>query len=104
MLPVIAHNLLQSITLLGNAARLLADKAVAGFTVNRDRIAGLVGQNPILVTALTPVIGYDKAAEIAKKAYAEGRSVQEVAAEMTDLSKEELHRLLDPKKMTEGGS
>jgi fumarate hydratase class II len=104
MLPVIAHNLLQSITILGNAARLLADKAIAGFTVNHGRIAGLVGQNPILVTALNPVIGYDKAAQIAKQAYAEGRSVKDVAAEMTDLSKEELDRLLDPRKMTEGGN
>jgi len=103
MLPVIVHNLLQSITLLGNAAGLLADKAVAGFTVNRQHIAGLVGQNPILVTALNPVIGYDKAAQIAKKAYAEGRSLKDVAAEMTDLSKEELNHLLDPRKMTEGG-
>jgi fumarate hydratase class II len=103
MLPVIAHNLLQSITLLGNASRLLADKAIAGFTVNRERIAGLVEQNPILVTALNPVIGYDKAARIAKKAYAEKRSVKDVAAEMTNLTKEELDRLLDPKKMTEGG-
>ncbi len=104
MLPVIAHNLLQSITLLANASRLLADHAIAGFVVNRGRIAGLVDRNPILVTALNPVIGYDKAAEIAKKAYAEGRSLKEVAAEMTDLSKEELDRLLDPKKMTEGGN
>ncbi len=103
MMPVIAHNLLQSITLLANGARLLADKAVAGFTVNRERIAGLVDQNPILVTALNPVIGYDKAAQIAKKAYAEGRSVKDVAAEMTDLSKKELDRLLDPRPMTEGG-
>jgi fumarate hydratase, class II len=103
MLPVIVHNLLQSITLLGNAAGLLADKAVAGFTVNRQHIAGLVGQNPILVTALNPIIGYDKAAQIAKKAYAEGRSLKDVAAEMTDLSKEELNHLLDPRKMTEGG-
>ena len=63
----------------------------------------LVDQNPILVTTLNPVIGYDKAAEIAKKAYAEGRSLKEVAAEMTDLSKEELDRLLDPGTMTEGG-
>ncbi len=102
MLPVIAHNLLQSITLLGNAARLLADKAVAGFIVNRTRITDLVGQNPILVTALNPVIGYDKAAEIAKKAYAEGRSVKEIAAEMTNLSRAELDRLLDPKKLTGG--
>lgn len=103
MLPVIAHNLLQSITLLGNASRLLADKAIAGFTVNQQRVAGLVDQNPILVTTLNPVIGYDKAAQIAKKAYAEGRSLKDLAAEMTDLTKEELDRLLDPKKMTEGG-
>ena len=103
MLPVIAQNLLQSITLLGNASRLLADKAIAGFTVNKERMAGLLDKNPILVTALNPVIGYDKAAQIAKKAYAEGRSLKEVAAEMTDLSKEELEKLLDPKKMTEGG-
>jgi len=104
MLPVIAHNLLQSITLLGNVSRLLADKAVSGFTVNKARIAGLVGQNPILVTALNPVIGYDKAAEIAKKAYKEGRPIKDIAAEMTDLSKEELNRLLDPEKMTKGGN
>ena len=103
MLPVIAHNLLQSITLLGNASRLLADKAIAGFTVNTERIAGLVGQNPILVTALNPVIGYDKAAQIAKKAYAESRSIKDIATEMTDLSKKELDNLLDPKKLTEGG-
>ncbi len=103
MMSVIAHNLLQSITILGNAARLLADNAIAGFTINQDRIAGLVDQNPILVTALNPVIGYDKAAQIAKKAYAEARSLKDVAAEMTDLSKEELDRLLDSKKMTEGG-
>jgi fumarate hydratase class II len=101
MLPVIAHNLLQSITLLGNAARLLADKAIAGFTVNRERISSLIDKNPILVTALNPVIGYDKAAQIAKKAYAEGRALKDVATEMTDLSKEELERLLDPRKMTD---
>jgi len=103
MLPLIAHNLLQSITILGNAARVLADKAVAGFTVNRERIAELVERNPILVTALNPVIGYDKAAQVAKRAYAEGRSIKEVAAEMTDLSPEELDRLLDPRRLTEGG-
>ncbi|HSQ77619.1 MAG TPA: class II fumarate hydratase [Nitrospirota bacterium] len=103
MLPCIAHNLLQSITILGNAAWLLADKAIAGFTVRQGQIAGLVDKNPVLVTALNPVIGYDKAAKIAKKAYAEGRPLKDVAAEMTDLSKEELDRLLNPKKMTEGG-
>ncbi|MCS7310564.1 MAG: class II fumarate hydratase [Armatimonadota bacterium] len=103
MLPLIAHNLLQSVTILGNAACLLADKAVAGFTVNRERIAEAVGKNPILVTALNPVIGYDRAAQIAKRAYAEGRSLKEVALEMTDLTAEQLDALLDPRPMTEGG-
>jgi fumarate hydratase class II len=103
MLPVIANNLLQSISILGNASRLFADKAVAGFTVNRDRIAASLDRNPILVTALNSIIGYDKAAEIAKKAYKEGRPIRDVAAEMTDLPKAELARLLDPKKLTEGG-
>ena len=103
MMPLIKHNVLQSITILGNAARLLAEKAVASFTVNRERIDELIERNPILVTALTPVIGYDKAAQIAKRAYAEGRRVKDVAAEMTDLGPEELDRLLDPRRMTEGG-
>lgn len=99
MMPLIAHNLLQSITILGNAARMLADKAIAGFTVNKKRMSEIVGFNPVLVTALTPVIGYDKAAMIAKKAYAEGRDIKEVAAEITDLSPEELGKLLDPLKL-----
>jgi fumarate hydratase class II len=100
MLPLIAHSLLQSITILGNSSRLLADKAVAGFSVNREKIEEVIGRNPMLVTALTRVIGYDKAARIAKRAYAEGRSIKEVAAEMTDLTGEELGRLLDPGSMT----
>ena len=103
MLPLITHNLLDSITILGNASRVLADKAVAGFTINRERMAENVEKNPILVTALNPVIGYDRAAQIAKRAYAEGRRIKEVAAEMTDLSPEELDHLLDPRQMTEGG-
>jgi fumarate hydratase class II len=100
MMPVMVHNLLQSLTILGNAAQTLADKAIAGMTVNREHIARFVEQNPILVTALNPVIGYDKAAQIAKKAYAEGRRIKEVAAAETDLSPEELDRLLDPLRMT----
>ncbi len=103
MLPLIARNLIESITILGNAARNLADKAIAGFTVNRERMAGLLGKNPILVTSLNPVIGYEKGAKIAKQAYKEGRSLKEVALEQTDLKPEELDRLLDPRKMTEGG-
>jgi fumarate hydratase class II len=103
MLPVIAHNLLQAIELLASASTVLADKAVAGFTVNEERIAELVDMNPIMVTALNPIIGYDLAAKIAKRAYAEQRRVKDVAAEMTDLSREELDRLLDPAALTDGG-
>ena len=80
MLPLIAYNLLQSIETAGNAARALADQAIAGFTVNRARLAEALDRNPILVTALNPVIGYEKGAAIAKKAYAEGRPILEVAA------------------------
>jgi fumarate hydratase class II len=103
MLPLITHNLLQSITILGNAIQVLADKAVEGFTVDRRRVADLVEKNPVLVTALNPVIGYDRAAQIAKRAFAEGRRVKDIAAEMTDLSPEELDRLLDPRRLTQGG-
>jgi len=103
MLPLIAHNLLQSIQLLANAARLLADSAIAGFTVNEARLAEALERNPILVTALNPVIGYEKGAAIAKKAYAEGRPIREVAAELTDLPREQLARLLDPAELTSGG-
>jgi fumarate hydratase class II len=103
MLPVIAYNLLQSVELLGIGSRNLADHALAGFTVNQARLGDALARNPILVTALNPVIGYEKGAAIAKKAYAEGRPILEVAAEMTDLSVDELRRLLDPKTLTEGG-
>jgi fumarate hydratase class II len=103
MLPVAIYNLLQSIELLANASNCLADKAIAGFTVNVDRIDAVIGRNPILVTALNPVIGYEKGAAIAKKAYAEGRALKDVAKEMTDLSDAELDRLLDPAALTEGG-
>ena len=88
MLPVIAHNLLQSIRLLASAARMLADSAIAGFKVNEARLAAALERNPILVTALNPVIGYDKGAAIAKKAYAEGRPIREVAAELAPLGVE----------------
>jgi fumarate hydratase class II len=100
MLPVIAYNLIQSLELLASAARLLADRAIAGFTVNRGHMEAALARNPILVTALNPVIGYERGAAIAKRAYAEGRPVLEVAAEMTELSREELERLLDPVALT----
>ena len=103
MLPVVALNLLQSIEILSNAAVALADNAIASFTVNTENLERALGRNPILVTALNPVIGYEKGAKIAKKAYAEGRAVKDVAREMTDLDDEELDRLLDPAGLTEGG-
>jgi len=103
MLPVIAYNLLQSVHTLGSASRVLADKAIAGFTVNEERISELVGRNPILVTALNPVIGYESGAKIAKRSYAEGRLLKDVALEETELSGAELDRLLDPRQLTEGG-
>jgi fumarate hydratase, class II len=103
MLPVIAHNLLESIRLLANVAPLLADSAIAGFKVNEARIAEALDRNPILVTALNPVLGYEKGAAIAKKAYAEGRPIREVAEKMTDLPRAQLAKLLDPAELTTGG-
>ena len=103
MLPVIAHNLLQSIELLANGSRLLADTAIAGFTVRRERLREALDRNPILVTALNPVIGYEKAAAIAKQAYREGRPVLDVALEATGLPEKTLRALLDPGALARGG-
>lgn len=103
MLPVIAHNLLESIELLTNACHALADKAIATFKVRHDNLEKTLARNPILVTALNPVIGYLKAADIAKKAYQQGRAILDVAAEETDLDRATLEALLDPKKLTQGG-
>jgi fumarate hydratase class II len=103
MLPVVAYNLLQSIRLLASAARVLADAAISGFAVNEARLAEALERNPILVTALNPVIGYEKGAAIAKKAYAEGRPIREVAAREAGLGAAELEELLDPMELTRGG-
>lgn len=103
MLPVIAYNLLQSLEILANGAQMLAEKAIDGFSVNQQNIERALGKNPILVTALNPVIGYELGAKIAKTAYAEGRAVLDVAEEMTELSRDELQALLDPARLTEGG-
>ncbi len=103
MLPVIGHNLLQSIELLAKTSVVLADKAMAGFTVNYERIGDLVDRNPILVTALNAIIGYELGAKIAKTAYAENRTVKEVAAELSELTTAELDDLLAPLSLTEGG-
>ena len=103
MLPLIASDLLDSIVLLANAMRLLADKAILGLQVRRDRVASALDRNPILVTALNPIIGYEKAAAIAKRAYREGRPILDVAAEDSGLSRNELKRLLDPALLARGG-
>jgi fumarate hydratase class II len=99
MLPVIAYNLLQSITLLANSCTALADNCIADFVVNTENIEAGLAKNPILVTALNREIGYNKAAEIAKRAYREGRPILEVAVEMTDLPADKLAELLDPKNL-----
>ncbi|HGH6025520.1 TPA: class II fumarate hydratase [Vibrio mimicus] len=103
MLPVIAHNLLESIELLTNASTALADQAIATFKVRHDNLEKALAKNPILVTALNPVIGYLKAADIAKKAYQQGRAILDVAVEETDIDRATLETLLDPKKLTQGG-
>jgi fumarate hydratase class II len=103
MLPVVALNLLQSLEILANASRALADRSIAGFKVRQDRIKEALDKNPILVTALNPVIGYEKGAATAKQAYKQGRPILDVALETTGLPKSRLKALLDPMALTKGG-
>jgi fumarate hydratase class II len=103
MLPIVALNLLQSIELLANVSYALADSAIKGFKVNKERLDEALERNPILVTALNPVIGYEKGAAVAKQAYKEGRPIRDVAAEQTQLTPEQLRKLLDPLELTKGG-
>ncbi|WP_297798767.1 class II fumarate hydratase [Arenimonas sp. GDDSR-1] len=100
MMPVIAYNSLQNLNLLAAACSHLAEKAIDGLKFNKARMSEALARNPILVTALNPVIGYEKAAQIAKRAYAEKRPIIDVAKEMTDLSLAELKLLLDPARLT----
>ena len=103
MLPVIAYNLLKSINILSGSMNALSKKAIKTFKVNHKNLELSLSKNPILVTALNPIIGYEKAAAIAKKAYKENRPIIEVAAEETDLTKAKLEKLLDPSKLAKGG-
>jgi fumarate hydratase class II len=103
MMPVMTHNLLQSIELLSNAVTAFTTRCLQGIEANRERCEGLVEESLAMCTALAPVIGYDRAAEIAKTAYASGRTVRAVALEMKILPEEELARLLDPRSQTEPG-
>ena len=103
MLPVVAYNLLKSIAILTGGMNVLADKAIKSFKVNKKNIEAALNKNPILVTALNPVIGYAKAAEIAKKAYKENLPIIEVALAETNLTRAQLNKYLDPEKLTKGG-
>ncbi len=103
MLPVIAYNLLKSINLLSGAMNVLSKNTISGFKVNKKNLEISLSKNPILVTALNPIIGYEKSAFIAKKAYKENRPIIDVAAEETDMSKSKLAKLLDPSKLAKGG-
>ncbi|MET4818118.1 fumarate hydratase class II [Endozoicomonas sp. NE41] len=85
------------------SSSILADKAIKGFRVREANINASLDRNPVLVTALNPIIGYMKAAEIAKQAYREQRSILDVAKEKTDLSEQELRKILDPAQLTKGG-
>ncbi len=103
MLPLVALNLVESLSLLSNSVKNFAQRSVQKVVINRENVAKALERNPILVTALNPIIGYEKGAEIAKKAYKENRALLDVAKELTDLSETELKAALDPIKMTRGG-
>ena len=103
MLPMIARNLLESIGLLAAVSRALVDKAIAGTVANEDTCRGYVEISPSMATALNPLIGYDRAAEIAKRSFKERRPVRELAAEMTALTAEQITLALDPRRQTEPG-
>ena len=100
MLPLIAHNLSESLSLLSSACMSLADKAIKDFEVNQENIQSMLNKNPILATALNATIGYETGAQIVKKAYNEKRSIIDVASEMTDLDSDTLSQILDPVKLT----
>ena len=100
MLPVIAHNLLESIELLASASRVFANRAVKPLEADEEKCGGMIEQSLAMCTSLAPVIGYDNAAAIAKQAYAEGRTVREVALEKSGLDADQLNELLDPASQT----
>jgi fumarate hydratase class II len=101
MMPVMAYNLLQSIELLSRAARVFADRCVAGIEANRERCEGLVEQSLAMCTSLAPLIGYDKAAEVAKESMKSGKTVRQVAAEKKVLAEADLNHAMDARRMTQ---
>ena len=103
MMPIIAHNLFEMMRVTIGAVNAFTDKCVVGVTANREKAEGWLSKNAILVTALNPIIGYQKGAEVAKRAMAENRSILEVVVELGYLSEDEARRALDARAMTEGG-
>ena len=104
MMPLIAHNLLQSINILANAVTMFEEKCVRGLEANRERIDETIERSLMLATALVPVVGYDKAAEISKKAFAENKTVRQMALEKLDIDKDKLNKILDPSGMVIPGA
>jgi fumarate hydratase class II len=103
MMPIIAHNLFEMMHVLIGAIRAFTDKCVAGLQANREKAAGWLAKNAILVTALNPAIGYLRGAEVAKEAMATNRTIKEVVVEKGYLTAEEADRILEAHRMTEGG-
>jgi len=101
MMPVMAYNLLQSVELLGRAARVFADRTVAGIEADRERCESMVEQSLAMCTSLAPIIGYDKAADVAKESFKTGKTVRQVALDRKLMNEGELNRALDPRRMTE---
>jgi fumarate hydratase class II len=99
MLPLIAHCILESVALLANVADRLVE-TILDFVVNEKALGAKSERNPILATVLNPILGYEQTARIVKRAIDEDRSIKDVAAEMTNLAREELDRMLDPARMT----
>jgi fumarate hydratase class II len=103
MLPVMARNLLESLTYLTNSVTTFTEKGIRGLTANKERAESLVEWSMSMVTSLAPVIGYDAAAKLAKRAVDEGRTVRDLCVSESILPTEQLDELLDPRKMTEPG-
>ena len=103
MMPVLAHNILESIRLLANAATVFSERCVAGIAANVERCNELVEYSMAMVTSLAPIIGYDRAAEIAKESAKTGKTVRQICMEWKIMSEDELRKALDPIEMTKPG-
>ncbi len=104
MMPLIGHNLLCSIHLMANAVRVFDEKCASGIEANEKHLKNMLDRSLMMVTALVPLVGYDKAAEIAKKAHAQNKTIRQVASEMKDLPMAKIEALLDADKMTKSGA